>query len=158
MTSWTASLTYGKPMVLTCMSTCVQRAANSAENHWALRAFSRVLRSASDPTVPTHPCRLLLQRPNAITNFQVSHITEIIPDDFGYIINCRMCNTQKGPLFNLQTMQALISLRFWAGWSGPSLSAYRFIGFFPRLRIIGYISSDLANLQKCDIIPLYSIK
>ena len=35
-----------------------------------------------------------------------------------------MCNTQKGPLCNLWTMQAQTSLRISAGWSGPSLSTY----------------------------------
>ena len=39
------------------------------------------------------------------------------------------CNAQKRPLRNLWTMQALISLRICAGWSGPSLSAYRINGY-----------------------------
>ena len=40
-----------------------------------------------------------------------------------------MCNTWKGPLCNLWTMQALISLPISAGWSGPLLSAYRTSGY-----------------------------
>ena len=36
-----------------------------------------------------------------------------------------MRSTQKGPLCNMWTMQALISLRICAGWSGPALSTYR---------------------------------
>ena len=36
---------------------------------------------------------------------------------------------RKGSLCNLRTMQALISLRIRAGWSGPSLSAYRINGY-----------------------------
>ena len=40
-----------------------------------------------------------------------------------------MCNTWKGPLCSLRTMQAQISLCIGAGWSGPSLSAYRINGY-----------------------------
>ena len=40
-----------------------------------------------------------------------------------------MCNAWKGRLCNLRTTQALISLRISAGWSGPSLSAYRIRGY-----------------------------
>ena len=37
--------------------------------------------------------------------------------------------TTKRPLRNMRTMQALISLRICAGWSGPSLSTYRINGY-----------------------------
>ena len=40
-----------------------------------------------------------------------------------------MRNAWKGTLFNLRTTQAQISLRISAGWSGPSLSAYRISGY-----------------------------
>ena len=40
-----------------------------------------------------------------------------------------MRNARKGPLSNLRTTQAQISLRISAGWSGPSLSAYRINGY-----------------------------
>ena len=39
-----------------------------------------------------------------------------------------MHNAWKGPLCSLQKTLALISLRIRAGWSGPSLSAYRING------------------------------
>ena len=38
-------------------------------------------------------------------------------------------NARKGPLCNLRTTQAQISLRISTGWSGPSLSAYRINGY-----------------------------
>ena len=40
-----------------------------------------------------------------------------------------MLNARKGPLYNLLTTQALISLRECAGWSEPSLPAYRINGY-----------------------------
>ena len=40
-----------------------------------------------------------------------------------------ICSTRKGPLCNLRTTQALISLPISAGWSVPSLSAYRIDGY-----------------------------
>ena len=40
-----------------------------------------------------------------------------------------MCKARKGPLCNLQTTKALISLRICTGWSGPSLSAYWINGY-----------------------------
>ena len=41
-----------------------------------------------------------------------------------------MCTARKGPLCNLRKMQAQISLRISAGWSGPSLSPYRITGYW----------------------------
>ena len=40
-----------------------------------------------------------------------------------------MHNIGKGPLCNLRTMRALISLRICVGWTGPSLPAYRINGY-----------------------------
>ena len=56
-----------------------------------------------------------------------------------FLMLCRICfhwksnemmrNVPKGPLCKLRTTQALISLRIRAGWSWPSLSAYRISGY-----------------------------
>ena len=40
-----------------------------------------------------------------------------------------MSNARNGPLCNVWTTQAQISLRICAGWSGPSFSAYRISGY-----------------------------
>ena len=68
---------------------------------------------------------------------------------------------RKGPLCNLRTTQALISLRIC--WSGPSLSAYKINGYSSICRIIengqirlhGYACCSRPSLFAYDIIALF---
>ena len=59
-----------------------------------------------------------------------------------------MYNAQKGPLCNLWTTQALISLHISAGWSGPSLSAYRIGG---NCSICWWTENAQARLHRCTL-------
>ena len=70
-----------------------------------------------------------------------------------------MCNAWKGPLCNLQTMLALISLCICTGWSGPALSDYRINGHFSicqwtekvQIKLHGCAFSPGPSLFKCGI-------
>ena len=56
--------------------------------------------------------------------------TSIPPKADGWKANIiMMLKAREGPLYEMRTTQALISLRRCAGWSGPSLSAYRINGY-----------------------------
>ena len=62
-------------------------------------------------------------------NLSASQMLWEMKNSSGYPSNQMMCNAQKGPLCNLRTMHALISLHISAGWSRPSLSIYGINGY-----------------------------
>ena len=55
-------------------------------------------------------------------------------------------SARKGPLSNLRTTQALISLRISAGWSGPAMFAYRISGY---CNIYRRTEDAQTRLQRC---------
>ena len=67
-----------------------------------------------------------------------------------------MLNARKGPLCNLRTTKALISLRICAGWSGRSLSAYRINGYCSICRRTGNVQIRLHGCARSSGLSLFA--